>query len=124
MGRLDGRVAIVTGAGRAQGIGEAIALRLASEGAHVAVVDLCRERPDIPREKFGQWEELQAVAEKVGRHGTQVIALKADVTQEADVAAMVAEVERRFGRIDILCNNAGGGTGAGPVDRTNVVDRS
>ena len=122
--RFQDRVAIVTGAGRAQGIGEAIALRLASEGARIAVVDLCRERPDLPREKFGQWEELQAVAERVSRHGTRVIPIQADVTNEDDIVRMVETVMREFGRLDILCNNAGGGTGAGPVDRTNVTDLS
>lgn len=122
--RFQDRVAIVTGAGRAQGIGEAIALRLASEGARVAVVDLCRERPDLPREKFGQWEELQSVAERVSRYGTRVIPIKADVTNEDDIVRMVETVMREFGRIDVLCNNAGGGTGAGPVDRTNVTDLS
>jgi NAD(P)-dependent dehydrogenase (short-subunit alcohol dehydrogenase family) len=120
--KLRDRVAIVTGAGRARGIGEAIALRLAGEGAHIAVVDLCRERPDLPRERFGQWEDLRAVAERVSRLGVRALPVKADVTNEAEVAAMVAEVAAVFGRIDILCNNAGGGTGAGPVDRTEVVD--
>lgn len=121
---MKDRVAIVTGAGRAQGIGEAIALRLASEGAHILVADLCRERPDIPREKFGQWEELQAVAENVRKHGTKVLAVKADVTNEDGVKAMVEEAQHTFGRVDILCNNAGGGTGAGPVDRTDVTELS
>jgi NAD(P)-dependent dehydrogenase (short-subunit alcohol dehydrogenase family) len=88
------------------------------------VADLCRERPDIPREKFGQWEELQAVAGNVRKHGTRVLAVKADVTNEDDVAAMVAEAQKTFGRVDILCNNAGGGTGAGPVDRTDVTELS
>jgi 3-oxoacyl-[acyl-carrier protein] reductase len=120
--RFKDRVAIVTGAGRAQGIGEAIALRLASEGAHVAVVDLCRERPDIPRERFGQWEELKAVADRVSKFGNRVLPVKADLTNEDEVAEMVRQVKAEFGRIDILCNNAGGGTGAGPVDRTNVID--
>jgi len=120
--RFKDRVAIVTGAGRAQGIGEAIALRLASEGANVAVVDLCRERPDIPRERFGQWEELKAVADGVSKCGTRVLPFKADLTNEDEVAEMVRQVASAFGRIDILCNNAGGGTGAGPVDRTNIVD--
>src|ERR1700722_16702431 len=46
--KLDNRVAVVTGAGRSQGIGEAIAMRLAREGARVVVVDLCRQRPDLP----------------------------------------------------------------------------
>ncbi len=120
--RFKNRVAVVTGAGRASGIGEAIALKLASEGADVAIVDLCRERPGLPRERFGQWEELEAVAARVARHGTRVVPLRADVTDEGEVAAMFAEVWREFGRLDVLCNNAGGGTGAGPVDRTNVVD--
>ena len=120
--RLTDRVAVVTGAGRSQGIGEAIALRLAREGAHVAVVDLCRDRPDLPREKFGQWDELKSVADRVAALGVRALPIAADVTNEDDVRAMVAQVMGAFGRIDILCNNAGGGTAAGPVDRTNVVD--
>jgi len=120
--RLKNRLAIVTGAGREKGIGEAIALRLAGEGADVAVVDICRQRDDLPREKFAQWEELQAVADKVQSLGRRCLAVKADVANEDDVATMVDLVAKEFGRIDILCNNAGGGTGAGPVDRTPVVD--
>jgi NAD(P)-dependent dehydrogenase (short-subunit alcohol dehydrogenase family) len=119
---LDGRVAIVTGAGREKGICEAIALRLAREGADVAVVDICRQRDDLPRERFAEWEELQAVADKVQSLGRRCVAVKADVANESDVSAMVERVAWEFGRIDILCNNAGGGTGAGPVDRTPVVD--
>jgi NAD(P)-dependent dehydrogenase (short-subunit alcohol dehydrogenase family) len=120
--RFKDRVAVVTGAGRSQGIGEAIALRLAREGAHVAVVDLCRDRPDLPREKFGQWDELKAVADRVAALGVRALPIAADVTNEDDVRAMVAQVRGAFGRLDILCNNAGGGTAAGPVDRTDVVD--
>ncbi len=122
--RLKDRVAIVTGAGRAQGIGEAIALRFAAEGAHVVITDLCRERPELARERFGQWEELEKVAEKVASLGTKVLPVAADVTQEADVIALVQRVRSEFGRVDILCNNAGGGTGAGPVDRTDVTELS
>ena len=120
--RLKDRVAVVTGAGRSEGIGEAIALRLADEGANVVVVDLCRERPDAPREKFGQWDDLTRVAERVEKSGRRCIPVKADLTNEADVAEMVEQAMAAFGRIDILCNNAGGGTGAGPVDSTPVVD--
>jgi NAD(P)-dependent dehydrogenase (short-subunit alcohol dehydrogenase family) len=120
--KFKDRVAVVTGAGREDGIGEAIALRLAREGANVAVLDLCSERPDLPREKFGQWEELQTVAAKVAARGVRSLPIKADVTNEADVEAAFRQVEEEFGRLDILCNNAGGGTGAGPVDRTDVLD--
>lgn len=113
---------MVTGAGRAQGIGEAIALRLAQHGADVAVVDLCRERSDLPREKFGQWDELKAVADRAAALGVRALPIAADVTNEDDVRTMVAQAVGAFGRIDILCNNAGGGTAAGPVDRTSVID--
>jgi len=119
--RFHGRVALVTGAGRAGGIGEAIALRLAREGACVAVVDLCRPNPAAPRERFGAWDELQAVAGRVSSAGGTGFAIRADVTDEDEVAAMFAGVEERFGALHALFNNAAGGTGAGPVERTPLV---
>ena len=119
--RFEGRVAIVTGAGRAGGIGEAIAVHLAREGASVAVVDLCGEREDVPRERFGSWDELQAVAERVTAAGGLGLAVQADVTDEDSVAAMAEQVRSRFGALHILFNNAAGGSGAGPVDRTPVT---
>lgn len=122
MRRFDGQVAIVTGAGRAGGIGEAIARRLASEGARVAVVDLCRDRPEVPREKFGDWEGLCGVARSLAEVGEPGLPLRADLTDEGEVAAMIAAVIDKWGRVDVLCNNAGGGTGAGPVDQTPVSD--
>lgn len=120
MRRFEDQVAIVTGAGRPGGIGEAIARRLAAEGARVAVVDLCRQRPETPRERFGSWDGLWDVARSLGEVGQLGLPLKADLTDESDVAAMIDAVASTFGRIDILCNNAGGGTGAGPVDQTPV----
>lgn len=122
MRRFEGQVAVVTGAGRSGGIGEAIARRLASEGARVAVVDLCRDRPEVPREKFGDWEGLRTVAKGLGEVGEPGLPLRADLTDESDVAAMIDAVVGEWGRIDILCNNAGGGTGAGPVDQTPVSE--
>jgi NAD(P)-dependent dehydrogenase (short-subunit alcohol dehydrogenase family) len=85
-GRLDGKVALVTGA--AQGIGNAIARGLADEGARIAVVDLQRAE-----------EAAQALPDGVG--------VEADVADEASVARMVDEVIERCGRIDVLVNNAG-----------------
>ncbi len=89
--KLSNQVAIVTGAGR--NIGESIATMLASEGAKVAVVDMDRERGDT-------------VASAIGKAGGEAAVFVADVSSEADVAAMVEQVAARWGRIDILVNNA------------------
>ena len=92
MSRFEGKVAIVTGA--AQGIGAAIARRLASEGARVAVVDLTADR-------------AQGTADEIVKAGGAAIAVGADVSKSADVQIAVAAVVEEFGRIDILVNNAG-----------------
>jgi NAD(P)-dependent dehydrogenase (short-subunit alcohol dehydrogenase family) len=120
--RFAGRVAVVTGAGRIGGIGEAIAHRLAAEGADLVITDLCREHPGAPRERFGTWAELQSIADAVRGLGVRALPVIADVTDEQDVAALMDEAETTFGRIDCLFNNAGGGTGAGPVDQTPVCN--
>lgn len=86
--RLAGKVAIVTGAG--SGIGRAIAVGYAREGARVVAVD---RRPDAA-------EQTAADAPDA------IVALAADVTRSEDVASMVAETVRRFGRLDVLVNNA------------------
>jgi 3-oxoacyl-[acyl-carrier protein] reductase len=90
--RFEGRVAVVTGA--AQGIGAAIARRLASEGAAVAVADLTADR--------GR-ETVEAIVKDGGR----AKAFGADVSRTADVEALVAGVVAEFGKVEILVNNAG-----------------
>jgi len=90
--RFEGKVAIVTGG--AQGIGAAIAQRLAAEGAAVAVADLTAER--------GQ-ETVEAIAKDGGR----AVAYGADVSKTEDVRTLVAAVAAEFGKIDVLVNNAG-----------------
>ena len=93
MMRLDGRVAAVTGGG--SGIGRAICLRLAAEGARVAVLDL---------EAKGAQDTVEAVGGG--------LALVADVSDSGAVEEAIAEVERRLGPLDILVNNAGAVGGA------------
>ena len=113
--RLENKVAIVTGCGRERGIGRAIAIRLAEEGAHVVVADYCRSIAEYPDAQFGQMEELEGVAAEIRKLGRRSLAVKVDVTDEAEVARMAAAAMKEFGRVDILCNNAGGGVGGGPV---------
>lgn len=120
MRRFEGKVAVVTGAGRAGGIGEAIARRITSEGGRCAVLDLCRDKPEVPRESFGSFASLQSVAQSLGEVGEPGIAVRCDVTEEQEVAAAMQQVRSKLGAIDVLYANAGGGTGAGPVDQTPV----
>lgn len=126
MRRYEGKVAVVTGAGRPGGIGEAIARRVAGEGGRVAVLDLCRDKPEVPRESFGSFESLQSVAASLGEVGEKGFAVRCDVTDENQVADAMSQIRDVLGGIDVLFANAGGGTGAGPVDQTPVseLDRS
>ena len=92
MGRLDGKVALITGA--ASGIGRASALLFAKEGARVAVVD--RALP-------GAQETVAIIKKAKG----EAIAIEADVSRTADVETMVKKTVNTYGRLDILFNNAG-----------------
>lgn len=112
---LKGKVAIVTGAGRDLGIGRAIALRLARDGADVAVADLCREFEEFPGYGLGTWEGLEKRAEEVRALGVRALPVRVDVTDAALVDQMVAQTLETLGRLDILVNNAGGAPGPGPV---------
>ena len=113
---LVDKVAVVTGAGREGGIGAAIALRLAREGAHVVVADLCAPpSDDLPNPGGGGWEALEAVAQGVEALGVRGLPLRVDVTDAALVEAMVANTLKTLGRLDILVNNAGAVIGPAPV---------
>lgn len=92
MKRLPGKVALITGA--AQGIGQATALKFAQEGAIVIACDL-------------QQSGVDAVAQRCTEMGAVALGLVMNVSQRAMVDAVIAQVKARFGRIDVLVNNAG-----------------
>ena len=92
---MNGKVAIVTGAGR--GIGKAIAIALAKEGANVALAARTKQ-------------EIDALADEIERMGRKALAVQSDVSQEPDVQKLVAQTAEKFGTVDILVNNAGIGS--------------
>lgn len=114
MGWLEGKVAIVTGASRRRGIGRAIALRFAQEGADVVVAARKRSPQEFPEsERLAGWQGLPSVAEEVAALGRRALALDVDVTDKAQVEAMVQRTLEEFGHLDILVNNAGSATVTG-----------
>ena len=116
MYNLNGKVALVTGAGGKNGIGRAIATRLAKEGADVAVNDIT-EHPYAADQ--ADWQGLPDVIREIEAMGQRAISVVADVADAEQVKEMVEQTVAHFGKIDILVNNAG--TIAGK-DRVPVVD--
>lgn len=107
MGRLDGKVAIITGAGSGQGAEEA--RMFAKEGAKVVATDI-------------QVEKVKAIAEEITGSGGEAISFNHDVTKQDDWDMVVKETVARFGKLDILINNAGigGAEGFGLIDSIDL----
>jgi len=105
--RLDGTVAIVTGASR--GLGKAVAIRFAKEGARVV---LCSRNATA----------IGEVAREIRRTGGAAVALKADVASDRDVDRLTNTTLKTFGRIDVLVNNAGILTPKAPLHQVRVSD--
>jgi meso-butanediol dehydrogenase/(S,S)-butanediol dehydrogenase/diacetyl reductase len=105
---LAGKVAIVTGSGRAQGLGEAMVRRLAAEGCRVVVSDIGAARgSEIPVDAIGTDAGIDQVVADIRAAGGEAIGLACDVLEEAQVAALVARTVAHYGRLDIMVNNAG-----------------
>lgn len=108
---LDGKTAIVTGASAPQGIGRAIALRLAMDGANIVVADVDGEL-DVQGFMRSKSELLDELADTINQGQSRAVAVKLDVTSQQSVEACVATAMSQFKRIDILVNNAGSLAGA------------
>lgn len=107
MHRLKGKVAIITGG--ALGLGRVTAIRMAEEGAAVAIVDVLAQ-------------EAGELADELNGRGLQACSWPLDVSREADVSRVWAEVARRFGRIDVLVNNAGVAGVDKPTDQVTEAE--
>lgn len=104
MGQLDGKVALITGAG--SGIGQGIAAAYAAEGATLVIAGRRRER-------------LAKAAEPWGLDDDRLLIVEADVTAEDDVVRLFGEAEATFGRVDVLVNNAGAADHT-PIDELSL----
>jgi len=123
MGRLAGKVALVTGAGRPGGLGQAIALRLAAEGAAILLHDRGAVAGDIaPAHGIGLSSDLEQTATMIRTQtGTLVETATGDLLDEAAIEAIVAVAERSIGTLDILVNNAGIGYLFGPLTEMDAT---
>lgn len=115
-GPLTGKVALITGAGRGKGLGEAIAHRLGRDGAHVVIHDRGAVAGEVaPPHGVAASDELEATARRLRSGGIQVTTATADLLSEAEIEEMFETVARDHGRLDILVNNAGIGYLFGPL---------
>ena len=107
MADLEGKIALVTGAGGMRGVGRATALKLAQRGADVAITDVRRETADLPpAEVREEWRSIDSVAEEIESLGRACLPVYCDLSDDGQIQGMVGQVMDGFGGIDILVNNA------------------
>ncbi len=117
---LDGKVAVITGAGRMRSIGRPIAVRLAEAGCDVVLTGTGRPPDRYPDdERAAGWRDIESVADEVRAVGRRALAVVSDVSDRVAVEALAVRVLAEFGRVDIVVNNAGAARGD---DRVPVVD--
>lgn len=117
---LRGKVAIVTGAGRLRGIGRATANVLARMGADVVVTGTGRDPATFPDdEKAAGWRDIDSTADEVRSRGAGAHTVVMDVTDSSEVDDLISDTVAKFGRLDIIINNAAAPYGS---DRVPVVE--
>ena len=117
---LEGKVAVITGAGRMRSIGRPIAVEMAKAGCRVVVTGSGRPKEQYPDdEKEAGWRDIESVADEVRAVGGKVLATVSDVGDEIAVRALLQKTMGEFGQVDFVVNNAGAARG---VDRVPVID--
>ncbi len=107
MAGLEGKVALITGAGGMRGVGRATVMKLAGLGADIALSDVHRETEDLPpAEVRNSWRGIDAVSEEVEAAGCRAFPVYCDLSDSGQIERMVEQVIAHYGRIDILVNNA------------------
>src|SRR5687768_6545080 len=100
MGNLDGKVALITGAGGMKGIGRATALKLASQGADIVLSDFERDRENLPpQEVEARWRSIDSVAEEVEALGRRAHKIWCDLTVTEQIENMVRQSADQFGHL-------------------------
>lgn len=117
---LEGKVAVVTGAGRMRSIGRPIAVEMAKAGCKVVITGSGRSPDQYPDdEKAAGWRDIESVADEIRSAGGVVLPAVSDVGDETAVRGLLARTLAEFGRVDFVINNAGAARGR---DRVPVVD--
>ncbi len=108
MNSLKDKIALITGSGKKSGIGYAIAKKLASMGANIIIADFGNAEGFNADVGCGTMSEMETIAAELAEaYSVKTLAVNLDVTDTALVTAMAEKVKTEFGRVDILCNNAG-----------------
>jgi (+)-trans-carveol dehydrogenase len=119
-GRVEGKVAFITGAARGQG--RAHAVRLASEGADIIAVDICKKIDTVDLIEASSPEDLAETADLVKGHNRRIYTAEVDVRDYDALKAAVDTGVEQLGRLDIIVANAGIGNGGQTLDKTSETD--
>ncbi|MCC5825070.1 SDR family NAD(P)-dependent oxidoreductase [Alkalimonas sp.] len=120
---LAGKVAVITGAGRRQGLGEAMAKRLAAEGCKVVITDLGQAQGEhLPETAIGTTQEMQDIVQEIEQAGGTAAAFVCNVLKPEEVAAAARFAVDSFGSLDIWVNNAGVGYLMKPILEMSVEE--
>ena len=125
MGEFDGKVVIVTGAGRMRGIGRSAAIAFARRGADVVVTGTGRDLSIFPPdEQEVGWRDVESVADEIRAMGCRALPLTVDISNGAQVQSMVDRTVESLGRIDFLVNNAGSGRMVGLMPLVDLPEEN